>query len=272
MRIAIGVEYEGTHYHGWQNQHELPTIQMRLEQALSKVANHKITATCAGRTDAGVHAVGQVVHFDTDALRNEQAWVWGTSRYLPNAIRVRWARHVPDNFHARYSATARRYQYVIYNHPQPPVWQRQGVAWYYLPLDESRMRQAAEYLLGEHDFSSFRGADCQSKTPKRNLMRLSVIRQGNYLLLDVKANSFLHHMVRNIAGVLLMVGSGKKTPQWAQEVLQARQRTAAGITAAPQGLYLMEVEYPKIYSFPQLSSDFLWFGNSWTENALQEKA
>ncbi|MGB6976777.1 MAG: tRNA pseudouridine(38-40) synthase TruA [Gammaproteobacteria bacterium] len=267
MRIAIGIEYDGTHYHGWQNQHELPTIQTCLEQALSKIANQTITTTCAGRTDAGVHAAGQIVHFDTDVLRNEQAWVFGASRYLPAAIRVRWARQVPDDFHARYSAITRRYHYVIYNHPQRPVWQRHGVTWCYLPLDENRMAQAAGYLLGEHDFSSFRGADCQSKTPRRNLLRLSVIRHGDYLLLDVKANSFLHHMVRNIAGVLLMIGSAKKTPEWAQEVLEARQRTAAGVTAAPYGLYLMEVEYPKIYSFPKLSGDHLWFGNSLTENA-----
>jgi tRNA pseudouridine38-40 synthase len=261
MRIALGIEYDGTHYYGWQKQHELPTIQAYLEQALSKIANQTIITTCAGRTDAGVHAIGQVVHFDTDAVRNKHAWVFGTSRYLPAAIRVRWAHPVSGDFHARYSALTRRYHYLIYNSPQRPVWQRHGVTWCYLPVDEERMTQAAQYLLGEHDFSSFRGADCQSKTPCRNLQELTIVRHDRYLLLNVKANSFLHHMVRNIAGVLLMIGVGKKPPEWAQEVVQARQRAMGGITAQPQGLYLLEVEYPAIYQLPQLINDHFWFTN-----------
>jgi tRNA pseudouridine38-40 synthase len=271
MRIAIGIEYDGTHYYGWQNQHELPTIQNCLEQALSKIANQPITTTCAGRTDAGVHALGQIVHFDTTALRNEKAWVLGTSRYLPAAMRVRWAKPVADDFHARYSAITRRYHYWIYNHPQRPVWQRHGVTWCYSPLNEKHMAQAATYLLGEHDFSSFRGGDCQSKTPWRNLLHLSIVRRGNYLLLDVKANSFLHHMVRNIVGVLLAVGSGKKPPDWVQQVLQAKQRTAASITAPPHGLYLMEVEYPTAYQFPQLTPDSLWFGSFIKNSAASDR-
>lgn len=250
MRIALGVEYDGTAYHGWQKQNGLITLQNQIERGLSAIADHSVEVTCAGRTDAGVHALGQVLHFDTTVTREDHAWVLGTNTYLPIDIRVIWARPVDDLFHARYTAVARRYQYVIYNDPIQPAIFRHQLSWYRGTLNEDRMMKGAQYLIGEHDFSSYRGIDCQSKNPFRHVHSIKVIRKGNLVLIDIKANAFLHHMVRNIAGVLMEIGNGKREPVWAQEVLMARDRTVGGITALPNGLYLMQVFYPDKYPLP----------------------
>lgn len=251
MRIALGIEYDGTGFFGWQRQREVNSVQQELETALSKVANSPVEVFCAGRTDAGVHATGQVVHFDTDALRDEKAWIMGTNSQLPDQIAVRWAKPVNDDFHARFSATARRYRYVIYNHKFRPAILRSGLSHYHQQLDINLMQQAAPALLGEHDFSAFRAIQCQSKTPFRNVHHLHLSRVGDYLVLDIKANAFLHHMVRNITGSLLEIGMGRKPVAWLGELLQSRNRNLAAATAKPGGLYLVEVDYPESYAIPK---------------------
>jgi len=255
MRIALGIEYDGSHYHGWQAQKnlhkQLPTVQACLQSALARVANHEIELFCAGRTDAGVHATGQVVHFDTEAKRHPDAWIWGTNSYLPPDIVVRWAKSVDYGFHARYSALARRYRYMIYNHPIRPAILSARATWHYYPLNVTSMQQAAQYFLGELDFSSFRSSECGSKSVMRNLTELNITRQNDLVVLEVEANAFLHHMVRNLAGVLMRIGAGWEKPEWAQEVLLARDRRAAAETAPAQGLYLIQVRYPAPYRFPE---------------------
>jgi tRNA pseudouridine38-40 synthase len=251
-KIALGIEYDGSDYFGWQRQQSVDSVQERLESALSIIANSTINVFCAGRTDAGVHATGQVIHFETQSTRSPSAWTMGVNSHLPDNIAVRWSQIVDDSFHARFSATARRYRYVIYNHRYRPAILAKGVSHYYLPLNEILMHQAAQYLLGENDFSSFRAAQCQSRTPWRNIHHIEVIRQGEYIIVDIKANAFVHHMVRNIVGSLLEVGTGNKPPEWIAELLQARNRTQAAATAKPEGLYLVQVEYPKEYQIPNL--------------------
>jgi tRNA pseudouridine38-40 synthase len=250
MRIALGIEYNGHGFYGWQAQQNLPTIQAALEQALSLVANETITLFCAGRTDANVHATGQVVHFDTRAKRHIDAWIWGTNTHLPPSIVVRWAKHVDYSFHARFKATARRYRYIIYNNPIRPAILSTRVTWHYFPLDIERMRQAGKYLIGEQDFSSFRSSQCNSKSPMRNVTEFEISREGDFIFIDIQANAFLHHMVRNIVGSLVKIGSHHREPEWMQEVLQARSRRAAAETAPADGLYLTEVTYPQPYIFP----------------------
>jgi len=257
MRIALGIEYNGHGFYGWQAQRELTTIQGVLQEALSIVANEPIFLHCAGRTDANVHATGQVVHFDTNAKRHIDAWLWGTNSHLPPSIVVRWAKHVDYSFHARFKALSRKYQYVIYNHPIRPATLSTKVTWHYYPLDIARIQEAGNYLLGEQDFSSFRSSQCNSKSPMRNVMAFDVYRRGDFVILEITANAFLHHMVRNIAGVLLKIGGGLKEPQWMQEVLAAKSRRAAAETAPPDGLYLTQVCYPEPYIFPISSSFFL---------------
>jgi tRNA pseudouridine38-40 synthase len=257
MRIALGIEYNGQGFYGWQTQQGLATIQASLEQALANVANEPIYLICAGRTDANVHASGQVVHFDTRAKRHIDAWIWGTNTHLPPSIVVRWARHVDYSFHARFTATARRYRYVIYNHPIRPAILCTRASWHYYPLDVERMQKGGNYLLGEQNFSSFRSSQCSSKTPMRNVKELTVTRQGDFIFLDIEANAFLHHMVRNIAGSLMKIGSGTKEPEWMQEVIQAKNRRAAAETASPDGLYLTRVCYPEPYIFPVAEPPFL---------------
>lgn len=257
MRIALGIEYNGHGFYGWQGQRELPTIQGHLEEALGKVANEPIYLFCAGRTDANVHATGQVVHFDTHAKRHIDAWIWGTNTHLPSSIVVRWAKPVDYHFHARFTATARRYRYIIYNHPIRPAILTHRVTWHYYPLDIERMREAGKYLIGEQDFSSFRSSQCNSKTPMRNVMEFSITRHGDFVVIEIQANAFLHHMVRNIVGTLVKIGSNYKDPAWMQEVLQARSRRAAAETAPADGLYLTWVEYPEPYIFPVSQSPFL---------------
>jgi tRNA pseudouridine38-40 synthase len=252
MRVALGIEYDGTGYFGWQRQREVNSIQQELETALSKVADHPVEIFCAGRTDAGVHATGQVIHFDTDAIRDEKAWVMGTNARLPGNIAVRWARQVADDFHARFSATARRYRYVIYNSKFRPAILNSGLSHYHQSLDISLMQQAAPCLLGEQDFSAFRAVQCQSKTPFRNIHHLELYRMGDYIVLDIKANAFLHHMVRNITGSLLEVGMGRQSPQWIAELLAGKDRNRAAATAKAGGLYLVEVDYPSQYAIPKV--------------------
>ncbi|SNY55407.1 tRNA pseudouridine38-40 synthase [Arsukibacterium tuosuense] len=251
MRIALGIEYDGTGFFGWQRQREVNSVQQELETALSKVANRPVEVFCAGRTDAGVHATGQVVHFDTEAIRDPKAWIMGTNSQLPDQIAVRWAKPVADDFHARFSATARRYRYIIYNQKFRPAILRSGLSHYHQQLDISLMQQAAPVLIGEHDFSAFRAIQCQSKTPFRNIHHLCLSRVGDYLVLDIKANAFLHHMVRNITGSLLEIGMGRKPVSWLGELLQSRNRNLAAATAKPGGLYLVEVDYPEHYAIPK---------------------
>jgi len=254
MKIALGVEYDGSAYCGWQLQDGAPTVQGCIEAALSRVADHGVRVTCAGRTDAGVHAAGQVVHFESDARRSSHAWVFGGNANLPDDVSILWAQPVADDFHARFSATGRHYRYLILNRATRPSYLRRKVSWDYRALDEKRMAAAAGYLLGEHDFSSYRALACQAKSPVRTVYRLDVVRTGQFVAIDIVANAFLHHMVRNIAGVLLAIGAGEQEPEWAREVLVLRDRTLGGVTAPPHGLYLAGVEYPERFGIPTPSS------------------
>jgi len=250
MRIAIGIEYVGRAYMGWERQKHGPTVQGTLEAALARVANHPVTTVCAGRTDSGVHAYGQVVHFDAEHFRPEEAWLKGTNSYLPDDIVVRWVRPVSDEFHARFNAMARAYRYVIYCDPVAPAIGRGLVTWEYRELDAAVMHVASQYLLGEHNFEAYRARSCQAHSPVRTIQRISVERSGALITLDVQANGFLHHMVRNIAGMLIGVGSGKRPPEWAEAVLLCKDRTCAGVTAPPDGLYFIGVQYPCAFGMP----------------------
>lgn len=246
MRIALGIEYDGSRFHGWQSQQPgVRTAQDCLEAALARVAAQPVRVVCAGRTDAGVHAFGQVVHFDTDAVRPARAWVLGTNVHLPDDLRVLWAQPVPEPFHARFSATGRSYSYLIRNAMARPAILAHKLTWVRHPLDVNRMQQAALPLLGRHDFSSYRAIGCQARSPVRNLRQLEVRQIGSNLVrLDLSADAFLHHMVRNIAGVLIAIGQGERPVSWAEEVLALRDRTLGGVTAPPDGLYLTRVDYP----------------------------
>ena len=250
MRIAIGVEYDGSHFHGWQSQPGLATIQDALQHAVSAIAGEAVTVIAAGRTDSGVHAVEQVAHFDTHASRPLQAWLRGVNSHLPPAIAVRWAIEVDPEFHARFSAHSRRYRYVLFNHPVRPALFDGRVGWYHRPLDVERMAIAAKSLIGGHDFSSFRSSECQAKSPVKTVHEAVIEREGDYLLLDLHAGGFLHHMVRNIVGSLLWVGSGKETHEWFAALIAARDRTIAAPTFAPDGLYFVGAEYDQRWNLP----------------------
>ncbi|CAH0540809.1 tRNA pseudouridine(38-40) synthase TruA [Vibrio marisflavi] len=250
MRIALGIEYDGTRYFGWQRQKEVCSVQQELEKALSVVANHEIEVQCAGRTDAGVHGTGQVVHFDSSAVRKPIAWTMGANANLPKDIAVRWSTEVSDEFHARFSATARRYRYIIFNSNLRPAILGSGVSHYHGDLDAEKMHLAGQYLLGENDFTSFRAVHCQSRSPWRNIMHLNVTRHGQYIVIDIKANAFVHHMVRNIAGSLIVVGKGEQPPEWIHWLLQQKDRKLAGATAKAGGLYLVDVDYPDEFGLP----------------------
>lgn len=250
MRIALGVEYDGAQFFGWQRQRDVTTVQECLEAALSKVANHKVDVFCAGRTDAGVHGTGQVVHFDTESIRGERGWTMGINANLPDAIAVTWMKEVPDDFHARFSATARRYRYIIYNEKLRPGILNKGLSHYHMPLNADKMHEAAQCLLGENDFSSFRAAQCQSNSPNRNVHFVSVTRKGAFVIIDIKANAFVHHMVRNIAGSLIAVGKGEQEVSWMADLLAKKDRTQAAETAKPNGLYLIDVDYPEEFNLP----------------------
>jgi tRNA pseudouridine38-40 synthase len=250
-RWAAGIEYLGAAYSGWQAQHHSPSVQRSVEQALSAVADQPVGVIAAGRTDAGVHAFQQVIHFDCDRDRNDHAWLLGANTHLPDDIGLRWVRAVPQDFDARRRATARRYRYVILNSRARPALLAGRAGWMPVPLDETRMHRAAQDLLGEHDFSSFRDAECQSKSPMRNVHSLTVRRLGDFILLDIEANAFLHHMVRNITGVLTAVGQGRQSEAWVREVLEHRDRRRGGVTVEPDGLYFVGPVYPDHFGLPK---------------------
>ena len=253
-RIAVGIEYDGTTLTGWQAQRDLPSVQQHLEQALSQVAGAPVQVTGAGRTDAGVHARGQVAHFDTDALRTDRSWVLGANSHLPPCIALRWAREVPGHFHARYSALSRSYRYVILNRPQRPGLCAGQVAFMHRPLQLQPMREAAALLIGEHDFSAFRSSECQARSPVRRLQALDLVQRGQFIIVQVRANAFLHHMVRNLVGLLAAVGRGEHPPDWARQVLQGRDRTRSAATAPAAGLYLWQVAFPAVFGLPDDSA------------------
>ena len=246
-RVVLGLEYDGSAYAGWQWQAGKPTLQDELQAALGKIANQTVVVHCAGRTDAGVHALEQVVHFDCAAPRTLQAWVMGGNSQLPDDIRILWAKPAVGDFHARYSAIARFYRYVILNRPMKSALLRTQATWCYQPLDADKMHQAAQTLMGEHDFSSFRAQGCQSKSPNRFMHFIDVYRQEECVIIDICANAFLHHMVRNIAGVLMEIGMGRRAVTWTAELLQIRDRAQAAMTAPPHGLHLGGVYYPAHY-------------------------
>jgi len=250
QRIAVGVEYDGGRYAGWQRQAEVPSIQAEVERALGVVADHGVEVTCGGRTDAGVHALGQVAHLDTHARRPMRGWALGANTVLPPDIAVLWAVEVPGDFHARYSALSRTYHYLIQNRAVRPALARHRACWIHEPLDAEAMHAAAQCLRGEHDFSAFRAAECQSRTAVRRLDRVTVRRDGDRVTIEVTANAFLHHMVRNIAGTLIAVGRGDRPPGWVAEALAGRDRRAAGITAPAAGLYFLRIEYPRHFGLP----------------------
>ncbi len=250
MKIALALEYDGSGFKGWQAQRGARTVQGSVEAALSKVANHPVKVVCAGRTDTGVHAVGQIAHFETQALRSMRSWVLGGNVNLPVGVTITWAQPVADDFHARFSATSRRYRYIILNRWVRPAVLHAKVAWHHQPLDEGRMQRAAAHLVGEHDFTTFRALACQAKNPVRIVHELDVSRRGDCVYLDVHADAFLYHMVRNIAGVLMAIGTGERPVDWTAELLQMRNRARGGITAPPDGLYLVHVSYAARFGLP----------------------
>jgi len=250
MRIAIGIEYDGSAYNGWQRQRTGLGVQQLLERALGEVADETVEVTCAGRTDTGVHASGQVVHFDTAAERSDRGWLLGANSNLPDDISVSWVRPVSDEFHARFSAMARSYRYCILNRPVRSALYRRQAWWVYPDLDHERMHEAAKALLGKHDFSAFRAAGCQASSAVREVTSIRVQRDGDWILLDVTANAFLQHMVRNITGTLVAVGSDEEDIAWPSVVLESRDRTRGGIAAPPHGLTLVRVEYPEEFGIP----------------------
>ena len=260
MRIATAIEYNGAGFSGWQSQDSDRNVQDCVEAALGRVADHPVRVHCAGRTDAGVHALQQVVHFDTGSARETHAWVLGGNVNLPQDVRILWAAVVDADFHARFSATGRHYRYLILNRNTAPAVYHRLVTWECRPLDADRMREAAGALLGEHDFTSYRAVACQAKSPVRELRRLEVRRHGDFISIEAGANAFLHHMVRNIAGVLMEIGMGKQEPGWAREVLEARDRTAGGVTAPADGLYLTDVDYPPGFTLPKQAVGQWLFG------------
>lgn len=256
-RIALGIEYDGADWHGWQTQPGGKTVQDRLQYALSEFADQPIRVVCAGRTDTGVHALGQVVHFDFSGERAMQGWVRGVNARLPSSIAVAWAHQVDDSFHARYSASSRTYRYLLLNAAvRSPLWHRRA-GWTHRPLDLAVLRSAANILIGEQDFSAFRSAECQASNPVRHLERLAIDVNGPMWQFEFRANAFLHHMIRNLMGSLLAVGSGARSLTWLAETLVARDRSKAAPTFMPDGLYLTHVAYPEIHGLPERDSG--WF-------------
>ncbi len=250
MKIAAAVEYCGTRFNGWQRLKVDRSVQQCIEEALSRVADQAIKVYCAGRTDAGVHASYQVIHFETEVSREMHSWVFGANSNLPHDVSLIWALPVDDDFHARFLASARSYSYIILNRPGRSGLYNPLLTWECRPLDVSLMSEAAVWLVGKHDFTSYRAQACQSHSPIREIFKLEIERRGTYVIIHVRANAFLYHMVRNIAGVLIAIGIGKEEVDWARQVLQAKDRALAGVTAPPQGLYLMNVEYPARFELP----------------------
>jgi tRNA pseudouridine38-40 synthase len=261
MRYALGIEYNGKTFNGWQIQPEDPSVQACLQKALAVVADHKVTVFCAGRTDTGVHAAAQVVHFDSEVVRTERQWVLGINSHMPDSVSVRWARKVDNEFHARFSAVERRYQYTILNRWVRPALASGMVAWVRRPLDEKAMNEAVSALLGEHDFSAFRSAGCKARHAVREMTHASVERHLDTVIFNVAANGFLYHMVRNIVGSLIEIGTGEKPVQWLAELLHAGDRTLAGITAVPDGLCFLGARYPESFQIPQKPEAFPENGN-----------
>jgi len=287
-RVVLGVQYDGACWQGWQTQPHRQTVQDQLEAALRRFSTQAIATTCAGRTDAGVHALEQLVHFDTPIARDTFSWVRGTNAFLPPTIAVRWACELPYvddaaiaqaasqpvelhgsdragadslarfGFHARFSAIARTYHYVLYNHAVRSPLLAGKAGWTFRPLDADRMHRAAQHLIGEHDFTSFRAVECQAKSPVRKMESISVRRHGDMIVFTLKANAFLHHMVRNIVGSLIVVGNGKQGPEWIAEVLAQRDRSRAAPTFMPDGLYLARVDYPDAWALPQENRSWPW--------------
>jgi tRNA pseudouridine38-40 synthase len=249
-RIALGLEYDGSRFRGWQTQPGGGAAQDALEPALGAVSGKEIKTIAAGRTDSGVHARLQVVHFDTDAQRPESAWVRGVNALLPDAIAVLWSREVPDDFHARYSALSRTYRYELLNRPVRAALEARYVGWFHLPLDVAAMRAAAALFVGEHDFSAFRSSECQAKTPIRRIFSLDIQQEGEVIHFVIRANAFLHHMVRNLVGTLVYVGKGKHPPQWVRQIIDSRDRAKAAPTFGPEGLYLEKIEYEAKWGLP----------------------
>jgi tRNA pseudouridine38-40 synthase len=258
MRLALGISYNGQAYEGWQSQPSGRTVQDRLEAALSQFAAQPISTICAGRTDAGVHALMQVAHFDTVVVREEFSWIRGTNRFLPADIAVQWAKAVPDAFHSRASAIARRYAYVVLQSAVRPSVEAGRVGWVFRPLDQGAMQEAAALLIGRHDFSSFRASACQARTPVKTITRIDVIRRGDYWRFDFEADAFLHHMIRNIMGCLLLVGQGQQPVQWMSQVLAARDRDAAAPTFSPDGLYFLGPVYAPEWNLPSRTPAYDW--------------
>lgn len=259
MKIALGIEYQGTHYCGWQRQKHCDSVQAQVESALSHIAAHPVDLHCAGRTDTGVHGLGQVVHFETDATRPEKAWVQGSNTKLPGDVRVAWAKPVSDDFHARFSAFARQYRYVIFNRAVHSAVLHNRVTWEPYKMDEQLMHQAAQALIGEQDFSAFRASQCQAEHAMREVQEIKVSRRGDMVFIDIRANAFLHHMVRNIAGTLMEIGKGNATVEWVQELLAGKDRTLAAATAPASGLYFVNAFYPDEFAIPQVSlNEILW--------------
>jgi tRNA pseudouridine38-40 synthase len=258
VRIALGVSYGGQAYQGWQSQASGLTVQDRLEAALQQFSQQRLSTLCAGRTDAGVHALMQVVHFDTDVLRDAHAWVRGTNSYLPRDIAVEWAMPVSDAFHCRASAASRRYAYVLRQSEIRPTVDAGRVGWTFYPLDGEAMQESASYIMGEHDFSSFRASQCQAQSPVKHLQAISITQRGAYWRFEFEANAFLHHMIRNIMGCLLQIGQGKRPPSWMHQVLLARDRNAAAPTFSPSGLYFLGPRYPAEFNIPDRTPAYDW--------------
>jgi tRNA pseudouridine38-40 synthase len=258
MRVALGLSYSGSAYQGWQSQLSGQTVQDRLEKALGQFAAQPVRTLCAGRTDAGVHALMQVVHFDTPLQRDMASWVRGTNAFLPKDVAVQWAREMPADFHCRGSAISRRYAYVVLESPVRPSIESGRVGWVYRPMDLQAMQAAAAHLLGEHDFSSFRAAQCQAKSPVKNITRIDISRRAGYWRVEFEANAFLHHMIRNIMGCLVAVGQGLQTPDWIETVVAARNRNAAAPTFSPDGLYFLGPKYEPRYGLPERTAAYDW--------------
>ena len=258
MRVALGIAYRGSAYHGWQSQPDGQTVQDQVERALSSFADRPVTTVPAGRTDAGVHAINQVIHFDTVAERAEESWVRGSNRYLPGDIAIQWCRFVPETFHSRASARGRRYAYVLLESRIRPALEAGQVGWTFRKLDAEAMQAAAGLLLGTHDFSAFRSAECQSPTPVKTLRGIAVERRGDYWRFDFEADAFLHHMIRNIMGALVAVGSGGREPGWLGEVLAGRDRTRAAPTFSPDGLYFLGPYYDAVHGIPERTPAMSW--------------
>ncbi|WP_332814567.1 tRNA pseudouridine(38-40) synthase TruA [Ramlibacter sp.] len=258
MRWALAISYLGQAYDGWQSQPSGRTVQDRLEAALARFADQPVSTVCAGRTDAGVHGLMQVVHFDTPVSREPFSWVRGTNRYLPADIAVQWAQPVPDEFHSRACALARRYAYVLLQSPVRPSLEAGRTGWVFRPLDEAPLRDAAQRLLGRHDFTSFRASACQAKSPVKTMRRIEITRRGPYWRFEFEADAFLHHMIRNIMGCLVQVGQGLQPPQWMDEVLAARSRDAAAPTFSPDGLYFLGPVYEPRWGLPERTAAYDW--------------